>query len=323
MKKTFLRSLLGFLCSALFVLSASLPAFADMGPKPSVELKLYVYNHQHYAVTLLGNTPSTGPWNTSVEYRSSLGSYETWEAFSRYDAPEGYYFLGYFQEYFGDDEKEFIWGYYPPAKFYVLLYNMDTGEFSLSKEPVTRYAFTSQWQVLFDPEDGWMHVYANQSDTDVFTLLCSRLLITLLLELALGAVVFGLTEKAQQNLIGVVNLVTQIFLNLVLSYGLLSCDVRQGIFLTLGMEVLITLAEAFAYCRWLPWPAGKKPRPILYAAAANLLSFGVGALLNYHLSNAQLRWVGLGALCVWYAVPQLRTAAARLKQNAQETDKKL
>lgn len=323
MKKNFLKPLFCLLCSVLFLLPTALPAFADMAPKPSVELTLYVYNDQHYAVTLLGNTTSTGPWSTDTEYQSSFGSYATWEAFSRYDAPEGYHFLGYFKEYFGDAEKEFIWGYYPPQKFYVLLYNMDTGEFSISKEPVTRYAFTSQWQVLFDPEDGWMHVYTSQNDSDVLTLFSSRLLITLLLELALGAALFGLTERTQQNLIGITNLVTQILLNLVLSYGLLSCDALQGALLTLGMELLVVLAEAFVYCRWLPWPAGKTPHPILYAVAANLLSFAVGVLLSFRLSNAQLRWAGLAALLLWYSVPQLRRMAARFKQNAQETDKKL
>ena len=115
------------------------------------------------------------------------GSREVWEAFQAYDAPEGYYFLGYFEEYFGDTEQTFTWGYYPPQKFYVLLYNMDTGVFSMSKEPVQRYAFDSEWQVLFDPEDGWMHVYTNRTDSDQISLFTSRLLITLILELALGA----------------------------------------------------------------------------------------------------------------------------------------
>lgn len=323
MKKKILKQILCGCFSVLFLLTVSLPVFADMAPKPSVELTLYVYNDQHYAVTLLGNTTSTGPWSTSCEYISQFGSYQTWEAFSQYAAPEGYHFLGYFQEYFGDNEKEFVWGYYPPLKFYVLLYNMDTGEFSISKNPVERYAFTSQWQVLFDPEDGWMHVYTNQNDSDVLTLFSSRLLITLLLELALGAAVFGLTEKNQQSVIGVVNLVTQIVLTLVLHYGFLVCDFRQSILLTLGMEVLVIFSEAFAYRRWLSWPTGRTPHPVFYAVTANLLSFGVGILLNRYLNNSQLRWVGLSALLLWYVLPQLPKAASKFKQNAQETDKKL
>ena len=70
-----------------------------MGPKPSVTLKLYYTPGQRYAVTLLGNTRVSGPWGSADQYRERMGSRETWEAFRNYPAPEGYYFLDYFQEY--------------------------------------------------------------------------------------------------------------------------------------------------------------------------------------------------------------------------------
>lgn len=323
MKEKLCKKILGFLLASLLLLTVSPPAFADMGPKPSVTLRLYIYNDQNYAVTLLGNTESTGPWSAPSAYGDWMGSREVWEAFQAYDAPEGYYFLGCFEEYFGDTEQTFTWGYYPPQKFYVLLYNMDTGVFSISKEPVQRYAFDSEWQVLFDPEDGWMHVYTNRTDSDQISLLTSRLLITLMLELGLGAAVFGLREKAQQNLIGGVNLATQLALNLVLHYGLFYLGPWAGFALYAGMEVLVFAVEASAYCRWLPWPEGKTPRPVLYALTANLLSFGVGWLLNEHLTNAQIRWLSLAALFLWYTVPKLAGKACLFKQNAQEIDKKL
>lgn len=323
MKEKLCKKILGFLLASLLLLTVSPPAFADMGPKPSVTLRLYIYNDQNYAVTLLGNTESTGPWSAPSAYGDWMGSRKVWEAFQAYDAPEGYYFLGYFEEYFGDTEQTFTWGYYPPQKFYVLLYNMDTGVFSISKEPIQRYAFDSEWQVLFDPEDGWMHVYTNRTDSDQISLFTSRLLITLMLELGLGAAVFGLREKAQQNLIGGVNLATQFALNLVLHYGLFYLGPWAGFALYAGMEVLVFAVEASAYCRWLPWPEGKTPRPVLYALTANLLSFGVGWLLNEHLTNAQIRWLSLAALFLWYTVPKLAGKACLSKQNAQETDKKL
>lgn len=80
------------------MLALSLPVFADMGPKPSVTLKLYYTPGQRYAVTLLGNTALNGPWTAPADYRERMGSREAWEAFRNYPAPEGYYFLGYFQE---------------------------------------------------------------------------------------------------------------------------------------------------------------------------------------------------------------------------------
>ena len=108
MKEKLCKKILGFLLASLLLLTVSPPAFADMGPKPSVTLRLYIYNDQNYAVTLLGNTESTGPWSAPSAYGDWMGSREVWEAFQAYNAPEGYYFLGYFEEYFGDTEQTFI-----------------------------------------------------------------------------------------------------------------------------------------------------------------------------------------------------------------------
>ena len=208
MKKIFRKKIFAFFLSALLVLALSLPVFADMGPKPSVTLKLYYTPGQRYAVTLLGNTALNGPWTAPADYRERMGSRETWEAFRNYPAPEGYYFLGYFQEYPGDADAEFVWGYYPPNKFYVLLYNIETGTFYRSQEPVERYAFSSEWQVLLDSQDG-LRVYHNRNDSDILSSFAARVLITLILELTWG---IGLElnthcTNTQIRLIGLVCLV--------------------------------------------------------------------------------------------------------------------
>lgn len=185
MKKIFRKNFFAFFLSALLMLALSLPVFADMGPKPSVTLKLYYTPGQRYAVTLLGNTRVSGPWGSADQYRERMGSRETWEAFRNYPAPEGYYFLDYFQEYPGDADAEFVWGYYPPNKFYVLLYNIETGTFYRSQEPVERYAFSSEWQVLLDSQDG-LRVYHNRNDSNILSSFAARVLITLILELTWG-----------------------------------------------------------------------------------------------------------------------------------------
>ena len=318
MKQLFRKKFFAFFVSVFLVCLFSLSCFADMGPKPSVTLKLYFYPHQHYAVTLLGNTALNGPWTAPADYRERMGARETWEAFKNYPAPDGYYFLGYFQEYPGDADEEFTWGYYPPNQFYVLIYNMDTGVFYCSEEPVERYAFSSEWQVLLDPEDGQMRVYHNRNDSDILSSFAARVLITLILELVWGIWVFGLRGTAQQNVIGRVNLVTQIVLNLGLCYGTLYSGPMWGTFLYIVLEVLVFAAEAFAYCRWLPWPEGRKPYPVLYALTANLLSFGIGWVLNDHCTNTQIRLIGLGCLVLWYAMPWLCRKLRQQVQNAQD-----
>ena len=69
MKKIFRKKIFAFFLSGLLVLALSLPVFADMGPKPSVTLKLYYTPGQRYAVTLLGNTALNGPWTAPADYR--------------------------------------------------------------------------------------------------------------------------------------------------------------------------------------------------------------------------------------------------------------
>ena len=317
MKKIFRKKFFAFFVTALLVLTLSLPVFADMGPKPSVTLKLYYTPGQRYAVTLLGSNKVSGPWGMVAEYRERMGSRETWEAFRSYPAPEGYYFLDYFQEYPGDADETFVWGYYPPNKFYVLLYNIETGEFYRSEEPVERYAFSSEWQVLLDPENNWMRVYHNRNDSDIFSAFAARVLITLILELSWGILLFGLGGTAQRDLIGKVNLATQIILNLGLCYGTLYVGPMWGSFLYIFLEVLVFAVEAFVYNRYLPWPEGRKPHPILYALTANLFSFGVGWVLNDHCTNTQIRLIGLVCLVLWYAGPWLYRKLRSQVQNAQ------
>lgn len=232
-----------------------------------------------------------------------------------YPAPEGYYFLDYFQEYPGDADAEFVWGYYPPNKFYVLLYNIETGTFYRSQEPVERYAFSSEWQVLLDSQDG-LRVHHNRNDSDILSSFAARVLITLILELTWGILLFGLRGPAQRALIGKVNLATQIILNLGLCYGTLYLGPMLGNFLYFALEVLVFSVEAFVYNRYLPWPEGKKPHPILYALTANLLSFGIGLELNTHCTNTQIRLIGLICLVLWYAGPWL-CRKLRKVQNAQ------
>lgn len=52
-----------------------------------------------------------------------------------------------------------------------------------------RYAFSSEWQVLLDSQDG-LRVYHNRNDSDILSSFAARVLITLILELS-GASCFS------------------------------------------------------------------------------------------------------------------------------------
>lgn len=102
MKKIFRKKILAFFLSALLVLALSLPVFADMGPKPSVTLQALLHpGPAAMRSPCWAIRPSTAPGPPRQTTGSGMGSREAWEAFRNYPAPEGYYFLGYFQEYPG------------------------------------------------------------------------------------------------------------------------------------------------------------------------------------------------------------------------------
>ncbi|MDY4104294.1 MAG: hypothetical protein SOY37_01815, partial [Oscillospiraceae bacterium] len=139
MKKKLLQCLLVL---SLLVSFLVLPAAAaDIGPKPSVVIDFEGLEGQTYYATLLGDTDGYGPWSTKRFYEEYLGSREVWDAFKSYDAPEGFWFIGYMEDC--TEDQQLAWTYYPPESFYVLLYFPDTGTFLLSSEPCSRYAFDS------------------------------------------------------------------------------------------------------------------------------------------------------------------------------------
>ena len=125
-----------------------------------------------------------------------------------------------------------------------------------------RYAFSSEWQVLLDSQDG-LRIHHNRNDSDILSSFAARVLITLILELTWGILLFGLRGPAQRNLIGKVNLATQIILNLGLCYGTLYLGPMWGNFLYFALEVLVFSVEAFVYNRYLPGRRQKaSPHPL-------------------------------------------------------------
>ena len=228
----------------------------------------------------------------------------------------GYYFLDYFQEYPGDADAEFVWGYYPPNKFYVLLYNIETGTFYRSEEPVERYAFSSEWQVLLDSQDG-LRVYHNRNDSDILSSFAARVLITLILELT-WASCFRAARPAQRALIGKVNLATQIILNLGLCYGTLYLGPMLGNFLYFALEVLVFSVEAFVYNRYLPGRRQKaSPHPLCADRQSPFLQHraGIEHPLHQHADPAD-------RACLSGAVVRRAVALSKAAESAKCTIKR-
>ena len=197
---------------ALLVLTAglALPAAADMGPKPSVEVVFRGLEGQRYQVTLLADVTQYGPWSANQGYSDWMGDPEGWDAFAGYPAPEGWYFLGEYADC--TETGRFVWSYYPPETFYVLVWLPDSGRYLCSTQPVSRYAFDSRFTAAV--EGNALTVQPSYDYAGEAAGLVVRAALTILLETAAAWLLFGLRRRDQWILILKVNLVTQLALNL-------------------------------------------------------------------------------------------------------------
>ncbi len=107
----------------------------------------------------------------------------------------------------------------------------------------------------------------------IFLSLAVSLGLTLVLELAFAAVV-GVRTKRDLLLVCAVNVATNP--PAVFSYWVCTAYMFcQPVLLTIGIEAAVIFIEAYLYKRY----SGIR-RPFLFAVTANLLSFGIGAILN-------------------------------------------
>ena len=276
MKRKLTRLLL-CISAALTLLCVSVSA--DSGPKPSVNVAVRGLNGEEWYATLLSSTDSTGPYSvfnkfgdTSPDELQELEADPAWRAFSRYADADGYYFLQFTAE--GTGDGGFRWGYFPPQRFKVLLYFPESDRYVVS-ESAERYAFDSYFAVdLRQVNDGVVPILKSWEYGRELWGLLFRLALTIAVELAV-ALPFGYREKRYLRPILTVNLVTQLLLNLALNAAAYYGGLWMAMLLYLPLEAAVFLYEgAFYRSRF----AGKG-RPMLYAFAANALSFAVGAAL--------------------------------------------
>lgn len=289
------------LCVLLLLGSMILPAFADTGPKPSVNITLKNLPAQPCYVTLLSTVYSTGPhssvWreNEAGERvrNHNVGYYfhgEDWErpvydGFLAYEMsdPDGLYFL---QSFGLAEDGIYRWGYYPPREFKVLLFFPEMGIFAVTDELCERYAFDSYFTIDLDGvelvpgETARLSAVKSYDYTWELISLVARVVITIALELAV-AWFFRLRSKRALAVILPVNLVTQVALNAGLNWRAYMRGTGQIFLPYLLMELGVLAVEIAAYWLLLPREEGnnRKELAIRYATTANLISFAVGWVL--------------------------------------------
>ena len=283
-----MKRYLSFIICFIVLFSLPLTAFADIGPKPSVRITFEgVESGTEYYGTLLSERKTTGPssaWDGIEGHQQHYNySREIWQVFADYTDVDGYYFL---QEAWDcTDTNQLNWTYYPPSPFKILLYFPSTDTYFVS-DVYERYAFDSYYTVDLAENFTAEKLISAQKSYD-FTWeiisLVARIAATILLEIAI-AFIFGYREKKNLKFIAVVNILTQIALNVGLNIVNYNSGSMAFILSFVLFEVVVFVVEAFAYSLMLGKFSTKpanKGKSTAYAFAANLASFAIGLWLSH------------------------------------------
>ena len=276
-----------FIMCLMLVMAMTIPASADIGPKPSVQIEFTGMEGQTYYGTLLSMYESTGPasvWDGNPEhadYQPGEEGYDIWLKFVEYQDADGYYFLQWWWDC--SETNQLYWTYYPPTPFKILLYFPETDTFYVS--PVyERYAFDSYFTVDMSDLDADPMVADKSYDyTWEIISLAARIILTIALELAI-ALLFGYREKKVLGFLAIVNAVTQVGLNVALNIINYNSGSMIFTFNYVLLEILVFAIEAIAYAVLLKKFSGKEQKPLKtvgYALVANAASFGFGLWLAH------------------------------------------
>lgn len=299
-------------CISLLLACMILPTHADMGPKPSVVIDFENVPGGTYYVTLLAPSSGYGPhrsiWKENDvgervrdhtvghSYQGDSPEYRIWKKFIAYEEqdPEGLYFWGEFQACSGTDTYK--WGYYPPQEFKILMYFPETDSFIRGEELLSRYAFDSYFtadltglKLTPGGETTGLRAVKSYDYTWEVVSLAVRVVLTIAVELFV-AWVFRLRANKQLRLILLVNIVTQLGLNLALNWYAYQNGPTFLILPYLMMELVVAAVEFLVYFAWLPGLENQsrlKRGSITgsYALTANVVSLVLGWLLVYVISG--------------------------------------
>lgn len=246
---------------------------ADMGPKPSIRITFKNIDEEFY-VTLLSKEGDYGPYEAfegeiETEYKSNKD--KAFYKFAEYAKNDGYYFLCVVDDC--TESKEYSWTYYPPEDFKLAIYLVDSDRLIVT-DAYTKYAFDSYYEYDFSTntlKENYNHGF------DILSLVI-RVVITVIVEVLI-ALLFKFKDHIK--LIIIVNIITQLLLNLFVNY----CNYSGGL---LTAAILVFLGEGIVFIvEAIIFKIIIKKRAIIYTIVANIASFAVGAtiyLLLYSLN---------------------------------------
>ena len=276
----------------------AMPVSADVGPKPSVVVALEGLEGRTCWGTLLSQQEGTGPYGRFYEEEAAEDPEEDRALrallpLERMDS-EGFHLLNFVKDC---SDGEFSWTYYPPHTYKIALWFPEEDALAVSGV-YHRYAFDSYYRLDLSGVEltpgGIVDLEAARLQRDYpygasLLALAGRVALTLGAELLL-ALAFGLRTRQALKWVAVVNLATQLGLNLALELFTYCNGALEGMMAILALpvylaaEVAVTLVELRIYRRKLTGERGLSGRRITaYTWTANLCSFLAGVLLSFQL----------------------------------------
>ncbi len=265
------------------------PAFADVGPKPSLEIRVKGMDNDNYWLDLLVTDKSEYSW-----LEISLVERERVKKLAEYVDEDGFHpalLVGTRVPLFGDLKGEknsdntyshnFSYIGTPEIFKIAILTEDDT---LIISDLIHRKHFNSI--VEFDLRDEALQedilLYAGQAK-EISPILkisfgfISRLLLTLAIEIGI-ALLFGFTIKHSGKLLFKTNIFTQVVLNIAILWMNLSYGLLIALLVFILMEIFIIIFETIIYAKYLTEKS--KGRRIAYGILANIVSLMVGFGIN-------------------------------------------
>lgn len=276
----------------------AMPVSADVGPKPSVVVALEGLEGRTCWGTLLSQQEGTGPYGRFYEEEAAEDPEEDRALrallpLERMDS-EGFHLLNFVKDC---SDGEFSWTYYPPHTYKIALWFPEEDALAVSGV-YHRYAFDSYYRLDLSGVElmpgGIVELEAARLQRDYpygasLLALAGRVALTLGAELLL-ALAFGLRTRQALKWVAVVNLATQLGLNLALELFTYCNGALEGMMAILALpvylaaEAVVTLVELRIYRRKLLGERGASGRRITaYTWTANLCSLLAGVLLSFRL----------------------------------------
>ena len=295
MKKRMNVMLFMLLFYLIFAVTAlPITAKADTGPKPSVRIQFKNMGDDLCYGTLLSREKHAGParvWDGTARLAQLYDlDRSIWKAFVDYKDSDGYYFLQ--RGWTVSETGEIAWTYYPPENFKILLYYPETETF-VSSGSYERYAFDTYYTVDMEgvrigsveynenlSTNERINAYRSYNYRKELLSLAVRILLTIAIEMAV-ALLFGFRQKKQLQILVLVNITTQLLLNLLLNIIHYNAGPLAFITSYVFFEVIVFVLESGLYCRLLKKVSERKENwyYVLYSFVANSASFWVGYYL--------------------------------------------